>query len=71
MINIDTVDLLKSPDDRQVHTWILPDQQLQDVLRTSWQDLSPESEEILGNVTMIPSIGSEHALPYVDHTSKD
>jgi hypothetical protein len=47
-------------------TWRIPSQQLQLVLENLWDSLEPESEKILGNVTLLPSITDSTALPYHD-----
>ena len=47
-------------------TWRIPSQQLQLVLNALWESLEPESEKILGNVTMLPSINNSATLPYCD-----
>ena len=47
-------------------TWRIPSQQLQFALDTLWDSLEPESEKILGNVELLPSITNLAALPYRD-----
>jgi hypothetical protein len=53
-------------DDSVYPTWRIPSQQLQLVLNALWDSLEPESEKILGNVTMLPSLNNPATLPYRD-----
>ena len=47
-------------------TWRIPSVQLQLALDILWDSLEPESEKILGNVAMLPSITNPAALPHCD-----
>lgn len=46
------------------HTWTLSNRQLEELLDDAWSWLSPESEEILGNVGMLPIISELGVLLY-------
>jgi hypothetical protein len=47
-------------------TWRIPSEQLELALDALWDSLEPESEKILGNVALLPSITNPAALPYRD-----
>jgi hypothetical protein len=47
-------------------TWRIPSEQLESALDALWDSLEPESERILGNVTLLLSITNPAALPYPD-----
>ena len=47
-------------------TWRIPSEQLELALDALWDSLEPESEKILGNVALLPSITNPAALPYCD-----
>ena len=47
-------------------TWRIPSEQLQMALGVLWDTLEPDSEKILGNVELLPSISNPAALPYRD-----
>jgi hypothetical protein len=53
-------------DESDYPTWRIPSQQLQLVLDDLWDSLEPESEKILGNVGLLPSINNTATLPYHD-----
>jgi len=53
-------------DESDYPTWRIPSQQLQLVLDDLWDSLEPESEKILGNVGLLPSINNPATLPYHD-----
>ena len=44
----------------------IPSEQLHLTLDILWDSLEPESEKILGNVALLPSITNPAALPYCD-----
>jgi hypothetical protein len=50
-------------------TWSIPNTQLEDILESAWMDLSPDTEEIIGNVDMLPRI-LHSKLPYRDILGK-
>ncbi|KAI0043508.1 hypothetical protein FA95DRAFT_1681862, partial [Auriscalpium vulgare] len=49
--------------DQPVTTWSLPIAQLEDVLQCAWDALSPETEDIIGNVEALPVVNTAE-LPY-------
>ena len=52
-------------DESDYPTWRIPSQQLESVLNALWDSLEPESEKILGNVELLPSITNLAALHIV------
>lgn len=48
------------------YTWTLKNEDLVQAMDDAWSKLSPESEEILGNVKLLPVISNETILPYRD-----
>lgn len=44
-------------------TWSLKNSELEEVLDCAWLELKPDSEDIMGNIEMIPSLGYS-ILPY-------
>lgn len=50
-------------------TWSLTHTELVDVLDSAWSELNPDSEEIIGNIQLLPSLVNIQ-LPYLDHNSK-
>jgi len=44
-------------------TWSLDNSELEEVLDCAWLELKPDSEDIMGNIEMIPSL-ADSVLPY-------
>ena len=57
-------------EDKISATWSVPNAQLQDILDSAWIDLSPDTEEIIGNINMLPQILHSN-LPYKDRLGND
>jgi hypothetical protein len=44
-------------------TWSITNQQLAEILDLAWDALSPDTEEIISNIEMLPSL-TQSNLPY-------
>jgi len=51
-------------DESRYPTWRLSSKDLQTVLDSLWDSLEPQTDRIIGNVHMLPSIKNPDALPY-------
>jgi len=52
-------------------TWKLASTNLHAVLDSLWESLEPETEKIIGNVELLPTINNSNSLPYHDHSDND
>jgi hypothetical protein len=52
-------------------TWKLASTDLHAVLDSLWESLEPETEKIIGNVELLPTINNSASLPYHDHSNND
>jgi hypothetical protein len=50
-------------------TWKLASTNLHAVLNSLWESLEPETEKIIGNVELLPTINNPDSLPYHDHNN--
>jgi hypothetical protein len=48
------------------HTWSITTQDLDEILEVAWDALSPDTEEIISNIEMLPVL-SQSDLPYLNH----
>jgi hypothetical protein len=55
--------MLPPPEKRSPLTWSLKTSELEEVLDYAWLELKPDSEDIMGNIEMIPCLGNS-MLPY-------
>jgi len=55
--------MLPPSEKRSSLTWSLDNAELEEVLDCAWLELKPDSEDIMGNIEMIPSLANS-ALPY-------
>jgi len=60
-----------SQDTSYYPTWKLASTDLHAVLNSLWESLEPETEKIIGNVELLPTINNPDSLPYHDHSSND
>jgi hypothetical protein len=71
--SIITVDRPGDVDENDFHksfvTWSIADNQLQETLEYAWTTLCPDTEEIVSNMEMLPSI-TYTELPYRDTSGK-
>jgi hypothetical protein len=51
-------------------TWKLASTNLHAVLNSLWESLDPETEKIIGNVELLPTINNPDLLPYRDHSNQ-
>lgn len=51
-------------------TWKFDDHTLNDILKLAWEDLSPESSELIDNVNALPIIRNEQVFPYLTSSSE-
>ena len=49
-------------------TWKIPNLQLEKVLEISWDNLNPDTNDLIGNIAALPKIVNPEALPYRDLT---
>ena len=67
--SIITVDRQRDIDENDSHksftTWSIADNQLQETLEYAWTTLCPDTEEIISNIEMLPSMAYTE-LPYCD-----
>ena len=52
-------------------TWKLASTDLHAVLDSLWESLEPETEKIIGNVELLPTINNSDSLSYHDHSDND
>jgi hypothetical protein len=50
-------------------TWKLASTDIHAVLDSLWESLEPETEKIIGNVELLPTINNSNSLPYCDHSN--
>ena len=60
-----------SQDTSHYPTWKLASIDLHAVLDSLWESLEPETEKIIGNVELLPTINNSDSLPYHDHGNND
>ena len=60
-----------SQDTSYYPTWKLASTDLHAVLTSLWESLEPETEKIIGNVELLPTINNPDSLPYHDHSNND
>jgi hypothetical protein len=49
-----------------LQTWSITNLELNEILEVAWDALNPDSEEIISNIELLPSV-AQSKLPYCDH----